>query len=54
MSLKHYKESTAQGTCRATGTIGGFTEGCQGALSVASPKDARREKRTSATGTISH
>ena len=34
MSLEHYKDSMAQGTCRAAGTIGGFTEGCQGALLV--------------------
>ena len=53
MSFEYDKESTAQGTCRAAGIIGGFTEGRQGALSVVSPKDARREKITPATGTIS-
>ena len=30
LSLKNDKESAVQGTCRAAGTIGGFTDGCQG------------------------
>ena len=55
MSLEHNKKSTALGTCRAAGTIVGFTYGCQGALLVVSPKDAMRTKnqRLSSTGTMS-
>ena len=36
MSLEHYKESTAQGTCRTAGTISGFTGGHHEALFVVS------------------
>ena len=34
MALEHYKEFMAQGTCRAAGTINGFTQRWQGALWV--------------------
>ena len=51
------KESTVQGTCRAFGTLCGFTKGCQGALSVVSPLGQRmpggnKEYQPLPTGTI--
>ena len=54
MNLWHRENhlQVAGGWWRAAGTICGFTEGCQGAMSVFSQKDARREQRTLATGTF--
>ena len=52
MSLEQDKESTAQRAFRASGAIGGFTEGFQGALLVVLPKDAERDQRSPATGNI--
>ena len=52
MSLEQDKESTALRAFWASGTIGGFTEGFQGALSVVLPKDAERDQRSPATGNI--